>query len=322
MAIEAGASIVIVGEHPDNGKFYKIGEVRQDGWILTTDNRLFHYQFFEVCSPLEPRPRGSKIQRTRAKRSTTLSPPSSISIASNSFLGESESPIFLGENLGQNDRISEISPKKKTVIPVSTSETHPSSEIFLGENLGQNDRTSEISPKKKTVNPVTSSEIFLGENLGQNDHISEISPKKKTVNPVTSSEIFLGENLGQNDRISEISPKKKTVNPVTSSEIFLGENDRHQSSKLISPKKNPSGSLYAFNQEKKDKHGNVKTYPKVEGNRSMGNPDHWFWAYCWDEKVNGKWKTFKRSVPREKLSKVRMAIDANQPVSEILKIIG
>ena len=225
MAIEAGASIVIVGEHPDNGKFYKIGEVRQDGWILTTDNRLFHYQFFEVCSPLEPRPRGSKIPK-RAKRSTTLSPPSSISTTSNSFLGESEPPIFLGENLGQNDRI------------------------------------------------------------------------------------------------SEISPKKKTVNPVTSSEIFLGENDRHQSSKLISPKKNPSGSLYAFNQDKKDRYGNVKTYPKVEGDRSMGNPDHWFWAYCWDEKVNGKWKTFKRSVPREKLSKVRIAIDANQPVSEILKIIG
>ena len=214
MAIEAGASIVIVGEHPDNGKFYKIGEVRQDGWILTTDNHLFHQQFFKVCSPLEPRPRASKIQKTRAKRSTSP----------NSFLGESESPIFLGENLG--------------------------------------------------------------------------------------------------DHTSEISPKKKTVNPVTSSEIFLGENDRPRSSKLISPKKNPSGSLYAFIQDKKDRYGNVKTYPKVEGDRSMGNPDHWFWAYCWDEKVNGKWKTFKRSVPREKLSKVRMAIDANQPVSEILKIIG
>ena len=214
MAIEAGASIVIVGEHPDNGKFYTIGEVRQDGWILTTDNHLFHHQFFDICSPPEPRPRASKIQKTRAKRSTTP----------NSFLGESESPIFLGENLG--------------------------------------------------------------------------------------------------DHTSEISPKKKTVNPVTSSEIFLGENDRQQSSKLISPKKNPSGSLYAFNQEKKDKHGNVKTYPKVEGARSTGNPDHWFWAYCWDEKVNGRWKTFKRSVPREKLSKVRIAIDANQPVSEILKIIG
>ncbi|MFM6324219.1 MAG: hypothetical protein ACKPGT_08280 [Microcystis sp.] len=215
MAIEAGASIVIVGEHPDNGKFYTIGEVRQDGWILTTDNHLFHHQFFKICSPLEPRPRASKIPK-RAKRSTSP----------NSFLGKSESPIFLGENLGQNDRT------------------------------------------------------------------------------------------------SEISPKKKTVNPVTSSEIFLGENDRHQSSKLISPKKNPSGSLYAFIQDKKDRYGNVKTYPKIEGERSTGNPDHWFWAYCWDEKVNGKWKTFKRSVPREKLSKVRMAIDANQPVSEILKIIS
>ena len=215
MAIEAGASIVIVGKHPDNGKFYTIGEVRQDGWILTTDNHLFHHQFFDICSPPEPRPKASKTPK-RAKCSTTP----------NSFLGESESPIFLGENLGQNDRI------------------------------------------------------------------------------------------------SEISPKKKTVNPVTSSEIFLGENDRHQSSKLICPKKNPSGSLYAFNQEKKDRYGNVKTYPKVEGERSTGNPDHWFWAYCWDEKVNGRWKTFKRSVPREKLSKVRMAIDAHQPVSEILKIIG
>ena len=250
MAIEAGASIVIVGKHPDNGKFYTIGEVRQDGWILTTDNHLFHHQFFDICSPPEPRPKASKTPK-RAKCSTTP----------NSFLGESESPIFLGENLGQNDRISEISPKKKTVNPVSNPETHPSSEIFLGENLG--------------------------------DHTSEISPKKKTVNPVTSSEIFLGENLGQNDRISEISPKK-----------------------------NPSGSLYAFIQDKKDRYGNVKTYPKIEGERSTGNPDHWFWAYCWDEKVNGRWKTFKRSVPREKLSKVRMAIDANQPVSEILKIIG
>ncbi|TRV03601.1 MAG: hypothetical protein EWV89_00060 [Microcystis wesenbergii Mw_QC_B_20070930_S4] len=214
MAIEAGASIVIVGEHPDNGKFYTIGEVRQDGWILTTDNHLFHQQFFKVCSPLEPRPRASKIQKTRAKRSTSP----------NSFLGESESPIFLGENLG--------------------------------------------------------------------------------------------------DHTSEISPKKKTVNPVTSSEIFLGENDCPRSSKPISPKKNPSGSLYAFIQDKKDRYGNVKAYPKVEGDRSSDNPDHWFWAYCWDEKINGKWKTFKRSVPREKLSKVRMAIDANQPVSEILKIIG
>lgn len=133
--------------------------------------------------------------------------------------------------------------------------------------------------------------------------------------------IFLGENSGQDDRTSKISPKKK-MNDRSSSEIFLGENDQPQSSEQISPKKNPSGSLYPFIQNKKDKYGLVKTYPKVAGEREPDNPDHWFWAYCWDEKVNGKWKTFKRSVSREKLEDVREAIANNQPVSEILKIVS
>ncbi|GFE72262.1 hypothetical protein CFPU101_48720 [Chroococcus sp. FPU101] len=112
------------------------------------------------------------------------------------------------------------------------------------------------------------------------------------------------------------------MNDRSSSEIFLGENDQPQSSEQISPKKNPSGSLYPFIQNKKDKYGLVKTYPKVAGEREPDNPDHWFWAYCWDEKVNGKWKTFKRSVSREKLEDVREAIANNQPVSEILKIVS
>ncbi len=230
-----------------------------------------------------------------------------------------------GTELSSNKGLVVGSPNESEELPRSSSSkltTIP--DTLQGEALSDKQRShsqeSSISITSNSFLGESESPIFLGENLG--DRTSEISPKKKTVNPVTSSEIFLGENLGQNDRTSEISPKKKMVNPVTSSEIFLGENDRPRSSKLISPKKNPSGSLYAFIQDKKDKHGNVKTYPKVEGDRSIGNPDHWFWAYCWDEKVNGKWKTFKRSVPREKLSKVRMAINANQPVSEILKIIG
>ncbi len=295
MAIEAGASIVIVGEHPDNGKFYKIGEVRQDGWILTTDNRLFHHQFFEVCSPLEPRPRASKTPK-RAKRSTTLSSPSSNSIPFKiPSLGNTDVSLT-GTELSSNKGLVVGSPNESEELPRSSSSkltTIP--DTLQGEALSDKQRShsqeSSISITSNSFLGESESPIFLGENLG--DRTSEISPKKKTVNPVTSSEIFLGENLGQNDRTSEISPKK-----------------------------NPSGSLYAFIQDKKDKHGNVKTYPKVEGDRSTGNPDHWFWAYCWDEKVNGRWKTFKRSVPREKLSKVRMAINANQPVSEILKIIG
>ena len=216
-----------------------------------------------------------------------------------------------------------ISPKKKNsdkCLDISLSSVE-----LVGSRRPPNE--SEELPRSSSSKLTPMPDTLQGEALAsekQRSHSKDSSISITSNSFLGESEppIFLGENLGQNDHISEISPKKKTVNPVTSSEIFLGENDRHQSSKLISPKKNPSGSLYAFNQEKKDKHGNVKTYPKVEGDRSTGNPDHWFWAYCWDEKVNDKWKTFKRSVPREKLSKVRMAIDANQPVSEILKIIG
>jgi hypothetical protein len=222
-----------------------------------------------------------------------------------------------------------ISPKKKNsdkCLDISLSSVE-----LVGSRRPPNE--SEELPRSSSSKLTPMPDTLQGEALAsekQRSHSKDSSISITSNSFLGESEppIFLGENLEQNDLISKISPKKKTGNPASTcekhspSEIFLGENDRPRSSQLISPKKNPSGSLYAFIQDKKDRYGNVKTYPKVEGDRSTGNPDHWFWAYCWDEKVNGKWKTFKRSVPREKLSKVRMAIDANQPVSEILKIIG
>lgn len=88
--------------------------------------------------------------------------------------------------------------------------------------------------------------------------------------------------------------------------------------------KNPSGSVYRFVQHKKNKAGVIKTYPKVEGEkRDRDNPEHWFWAYCWDEKDSeGRWRTRKKSVSLEKLEAVREAIACKQPVEFILEIIG
>lgn len=83
-----------------------------------------------------------------------------------------------------------------------------------------------------------------------------------------------------------------------------------------------SGSLYPFVQNKKNKDGTVKSYPLVEGDRDRKNPNHWCWVYCWDEKIDGKWKTIKRSCPREKLGDVEGAIAAKKPVAEILKLLG
>jgi len=94
-------------------------------------------------------------------------------------------------------------------------------------------------------------------------------------------------------------------------------------------KKNPSGSLYKFLQNKKDKAGRVLSYPKVEEQRDPDNPRHWFWAYCWDEKTEDGWKTRKRSVSVEKLAAVRNAMLThshsetanNQTVEQILQLI-
>jgi hypothetical protein len=85
--------------------------------------------------------------------------------------------------------------------------------------------------------------------------------------------------------------------------------------------RHPSGSLYSFIQNKKNKSGQVLTYPKVEGQRDRNNDRHWFWAYCYDEKTDDGWKSRKRSVPVEKLALVRKAIADNKPIDKILKLI-
>jgi hypothetical protein len=86
-------------------------------------------------------------------------------------------------------------------------------------------------------------------------------------------------------------------------------------------KKNPSGSLYKFLQNKKDKAGRVLSYPRIEEQRDPDNDRHWFWAYRWDEKTEDGWKTRKRSVAVEKLAAVRNAIAQGQTVEQILQLI-
>jgi hypothetical protein len=105
-------------------------------------------------------------------------------------------------------------------------------------------------------------------------------------------------------------PKKKRTTERASSEP-----------QPYSSRRSPSGRLYKFIQNKKNKSGQVLTYPKVEGQRDPSCDRHWFWAYCWDEKTEDGWKSIKRSVSVEKLAVVRKAIADNKPIEKILKII-
>lgn len=453
-----GDRIVITGDYPDNGKAYQIKELRENGWILTTNHRLFHEEFFELC----PLPNSTfaqewaRVSHFQALSQEALNSSDSqklTNIAQTSY--QNDSPVLpitetcdrsqskiLDDN-GISTSLVVVHPvsrlvckenareemTQETVYPPSRERSHLSnldssvsktsqdcstvpktlkvlgyiSELSLvsfpksgtmrngllyqadtlaapslekgycwlespgalssgnGRPPGQSRLEGQLKKlgvleRREVLNPQFLEKAYSlplnwtnPQELRAATELLEIDEKPLEMHSIQewerspseesfisipsnsflgesdgdllgSSQIFLGENSGQEDRTSKISPKKKTDDP-NPSEIFLGENDQPQTMKQISPKKNPSGSLYAFIQDKKDKHGNVKTYPKVIGDRSPDNPDHWFWAYCWDEKVNGKWKTFKRSVAREKLEDVREAIASNRPIEEILEII-
>jgi hypothetical protein len=79
-----------------------------------------------------------------------------------------------------------------------------------------------------------------------------------------------------------------------------------------------SGSLCQFVQVKKNKLGESIEYPKVEGERDPRNIDHYFWCYSFKEKVQDKFLTRSKSVPRSKVQIVRDLIAKSIPTAEIL----
>jgi hypothetical protein len=79
-----------------------------------------------------------------------------------------------------------------------------------------------------------------------------------------------------------------------------------------------SGSLCQFIQVKKNKIGEFIEYPKVEGERDPKNIDHYFWCYSFKEKIQDKFMTRSKSVPRSKVPTVRDLIAKSTPTAEIL----
>jgi hypothetical protein len=79
-----------------------------------------------------------------------------------------------------------------------------------------------------------------------------------------------------------------------------------------------SGSLCQFVQVKKNKIGELIEYPKVEGERDPRNIDHYFWCYSFKEKIQDKFMTRSKSVPRSKVPTVRDLIAKSTPTAEIL----
>ena len=87
-----------------------------------------------------------------------------------------------------------------------------------------------------------------------------------------------------------------------------------------------SGWLERYTKTKKLKNGTSATYPLCGGERDPDNPEHWYWAYRYEEKKEGAksdngYITRAVSLPRSKVEAVRLAIACGWLVAKILQFI-
>jgi hypothetical protein len=82
-----------------------------------------------------------------------------------------------------------------------------------------------------------------------------------------------------------------------------------------------SGSLCQFIQVKKSKDGSLVEYPKVTGERNIFNINHYNWCYTFKEKLEDKFITRTKSVPRAKVLKLQGLIAKGTSVVKILNFL-
>ncbi|MFP5275406.1 hypothetical protein [Coleofasciculus sp.] len=134
-------------------------------------------------------------------------------------------------------------------------------------------------------------------------------------------ELKLNSVLGESE--NPLEPKLNSVlgeseNPLElKPNSVLGENPKPSRA---------SGWLEHYTKNKKLKQGIIATYPRVQGERDPDNPEHWYWAYRWEEKrENAKsdngYITRAISLPRHKVQAVNLAIARHWSVTKILSFI-
>jgi len=210
----------------------------------------------------------------------------------------------------------------------------PSSHSVLGET----GNPLELKPDSvlgETGNPLElKSHSVLGE-TGNPLELKSHSVLGETGNPLElKSHSVLGETgnplelkshsvLGESENPLELKPDSvlgESENPLElKPDSVLGESEKSKPSRA-------SGWLEHYTKNKKLKQGIIATYPRVQGERDPDNPEHWYWAYRWEEKRgNAKsdngYVTRAISLPRHKVQAVNLAIARHWSVKKILSFI-
>lgn len=81
------------------------------------------------------------------------------------------------------------------------------------------------------------------------------------------------------------------------------------------------GCLHRYLSKKTLKSGAEVFYPRVTGVRDPDNIKHWYWAFCWEEKVNGEWKNRTICCHAGTVSIVMAMQNQHLPLTEIISFI-
>jgi hypothetical protein len=73
-------------------------------------------------------------------------------------------------------------------------------------------------------------------------------------------------------------------------------------------KSQQSGSLHQYVKKVTGENGEIVGYPKVVGERDRSNINHWHYQLTWKVKIDGKWRTCCRSVPRNKVESIEQIL--------------
>lgn len=129
----------------------------------------------------------------------------------------------------------------------------------------------------------------------------------------------------QSEALEEGSHSSSRTDP----QPVLGETDSYAPVIPLEPglkKGKASGWLEQYTKTKKLKSGVTATYPLCEGERDPDNPEHWYWAYRYEEKrenarSDNGYVTRAVSLPRVKVEAVQLVVALGWSVAKILQFI-
>ena len=80
-----------------------------------------------------------------------------------------------------------------------------------------------------------------------------------------------------------------------------------------------SGSLHQYVKKVTGENGEIVEYPKVIGERDRDKINHWHYQLTWKVKIDGKWRTQCRSVPRTKVESIEQILRDGQGLAAAIE---